>query len=92
MKTEATMLEIGNFEDLEHLVGLLNQAFEGTSYRLEKVQDQKQTYLFIEDPLAEDEYECGMIQKIGKKAYAYSEAVHQMIFGAYQRYLETTGR
>jgi len=83
------MLEIGNFEDLKHLIGLLNKAFaKDTQYRLEPVATQKGVYLFVEDPVHEDEYECGMVEKRGKKAYAYSSAVHSMIFGAYERYLE----
>jgi hypothetical protein len=90
MKTAVTLLEIGNFEDLQHLIKLLNQTFEGMEYRLEPVPSQKDTYLFIEDPVREDEYECGVVEKKGKKAYAYSSAVHEMILGAYQRYLELT--
>ena len=92
MKTDVQMLEIGNFADLEHLIGLLNQTFEGMSYRLEPVASQEGTYLFIEDVLAEDEYECGVIEKKGAKAYAISTAVHEMILGAYRRYLEKTGQ
>lgn len=84
-------LEIGNFEDLEHLIGLMNKAFnKDTEYRLEPVVSQKGVYLFVEDPIHEDEYECGMVEKRGKKVYAYSPAVHSMIFGAYERYLEKT--
>lgn len=82
------VLEIGNFEDLEHLVGLLNQRFQGTEYRLEAVPHQEKLYLFIEDPLEEDSYECGLVEKKGAKAYAYSNGVYQMILGAYQRYLD----
>jgi len=92
MKTDVQMLEIGNFADLEHLVGLLNDTFKDMNYRLEKVPSQEGSYLFIEDVLAEDEYECGLIEKKGKKAYAISSAVHQMILGAYARYLEKTGQ
>ncbi|MFA4815094.1 MAG: hypothetical protein WC924_02930 [Candidatus Gracilibacteria bacterium] len=92
MKTGMQMLEIGNFEDLEHLVDLLNQTFKEMDYRLEKVPSQKGAYLFIEDPLQEDAYECGVIIKVGKKAYAYSSAVHEMILGAYQDYLEKAGQ
>ncbi|MEK9159112.1 MAG: hypothetical protein AAB383_00120 [Patescibacteria group bacterium] len=90
MKTDLQMLEIGNFEDLEHLIDLLNQTFKGMSYRLEAVPSKNDTFLFIEDPIAEDEYECGIIERKGKKAYAYSSAVHEMILGAYNRYLEKT--
>ncbi len=90
MKTSVVMPEIGNFEDLQHLIELLNQSFQDMEYRLEPVPSQKDTYLFIEDPIHEDEYECGMVEKRGKKAYAYSSAVHEMILGAYQRYLELT--
>lgn len=87
MKTDLQMLEIGNFKDLEHLIDLLNETFKEMSYRLEAVPSQEGTYLFIEDPIHEDEYECGVIVKVGKKAYAYSGAVHEMILGAYQDYL-----
>lgn len=84
-------IEIGNFEDLETLVGLLNETFGASmNYRLEAVPDQKGVYLFIEDPLDEDEYECGLVTRRGKKAYAFSDGVHAMILGAYQRYQEAT--
>lgn len=87
----AEQLEIGNFEDLEHLIGLLNGVFsKDTEYRLDPVKSQKGVYLFVEDPIHEDEYECGMVEKRGKKVYAYSPAVHSMILGAYGRYLEKT--
>lgn len=92
MKTEIQMLEIGNFADLEHLIKLLNETFKDMNYRLEAVPSQEGTYLFIEDILAEDEYECGVIEKKGKKAYAVSTAVHEMILGAYRRFVEKTGR
>ncbi len=92
MKTDVQMLEIGNFADLEHLIGLLNATFKDMNYRLEEVPSQEGSYLFIEDVLAEDEYECGLIEKKGKKAYAISTAVHEMILGAYSRYLEKVGQ
>lgn len=93
MKTASmTMLEIGNFEDLEHLVGLLNGAFEGVEYRLEPLKGQKGSYLFVEDVLAEDDFICGLVEKKGRKAYAYSSDVHALILGAYQRYVEKTGK
>jgi hypothetical protein len=92
MKTDLAMIEIGRFEDLEQLIKLLNETFENMDYRLEPVPAQKGAYLFIEDPVLEDEYECGVIEKKGKKVYAYSPAVHQMILGAYQRYVEKTGK
>lgn len=87
----ADVVEIGNFEDLQTLVGLLNQTFgKKLNYRLDEVQGQKGIYLFIEDPIGEDEYECGLVAKKGKKAYAFSSGVHAMILGAYQRYVEAT--
>jgi hypothetical protein len=42
--------------------------------------------LFVEDQLSEDEYDCGLVIKQGEKAYAFSEAVYDMIMVAYQRY------
>jgi len=81
------VLEIGNFEDLEHLVGLLNKAFKGAQYRLEPLPLQKGSYLFIEDFEDQDEYECGLVERMGKKVYG-APGVHRMIFGAYERYLE----
>lgn len=81
------MVEIGNFRDLETLVGLLNKAWaEQFEYRLEPVEGQKDVFLFVEDPLDEDEYECGIVEKRGAKAYAVSDAVYQMIMGAYLRF------
>ena len=80
-------LEIGNFEDLKHLVGLLNQTFKDAKYRLEALPLQKGSYLFIEDFSDQDEYDCGIVEKMGKKVYG-PPAVHTMIFGAYERYLE----
>lgn len=88
MQGEEVSLELGNFEDLEILVDLLNGLSEAVQYRLEKVPEQKNVYLFIEDPVREDEYECGVIKKKGKKAFALSPAVHAMVMGAYQRYLD----
>lgn len=90
MKSSLHMLEIGQFKDLEHLIALLNQTFPRMSYRLESIPTQEGAYLFIEDPMDEDEYECGVVMKMGQKAYAYSDAVHAMILGAYQDYLEKT--
>ena len=81
-------LELGRFQDLERLVELLNDSFEGTEYRLEAMADRDNLYLFIEDPLHADDYECGIVEKVGKKAVAFSPAVHHMVMGAYQRYLE----
>lgn len=85
---EYATVELGNFEDLQTLINLLNRAFPEMEYRLEPVSGQKGVYLFIEDPLDEEEYECGVVQKRGKKVYALSPAVHTMILGAYQRYLD----
>lgn len=88
---ESDCIELGNFEDLEHLVDLLNKAWPGRNYRLEAVPDQKNTYLFIEDPLAEDAYEAGVVMKSDQKALALSGAVYAMIMGAWQRYLDEFG-
>lgn len=84
-------LEIGAWEDLETLVDMLNGSFEGYEYRLEPVKNKKNLYMFIEDPIHEDEYECGLITKKSKKAYAFSDAVHTMVMNAYQRYVEEFG-
>lgn len=92
MKASSHMLEIGQFKDLERLIVLLNQNFPKMNYRLEAVPSQKNSYLFIEDPIEEEEYECGIVMRMGKKAYAYSDAVHAMILGAYQNYLEQIER
>lgn len=81
-------LEIGRFEDLEHLVKLLNKAWQHVEYRLEQLPNVKNLFLFVEDPIHGDSYECGLIEKRGKKAYAFSEAVHDMVMGAYERYVE----
>ena len=82
------MVELGNFEDLKTLIGLLNSAWKTWEYRLEPVAGQNGVFLFVEDPLEEDEYECGMIAKRGKKAYAFSPEVYEMVMGAYLRYKE----
>lgn len=82
------MVELGKFNDLETLVQLLNSAWKAFEYRLEPVPGQEDVFLFIEDPVKEDEYECGMIQKRGKKAYALSEDVYHLVMGAYLRYKE----
>ncbi|MBT4384928.1 hypothetical protein HOD30_04230 [Candidatus Peregrinibacteria bacterium] len=84
------LLEIGDFQDLKHLIEILNNVFESVEYRLEKVEGKKDTYLFCEDPDGDDEYECGMIIKMGKKAYAFSPVVHELVLGAYQKYLDET--
>lgn len=82
------MVEIGNFKDLQTLVQLLNSAWKVFEYRLEPVPGHNGVFLFIEDPLKEDEYECGMIEKRGKKAYAFSDDVYNLVMGAYLRYKE----
>ena len=71
-------------------MGLLNQHIEGTEYRLEPVKEHKNMYLFCEDPYSADEYECGIVRKVGKQAVAFSPAVHEMVMNAYQRYLDDT--
>jgi len=85
-----TSLLIGDWEDLEYLVKLLNKAFDDYEYRLEEVPGGKNMYLFVEDPLTEDSYECGIVEKSGKQAYALSEAVHKMVMRAYQRYVDSS--
>lgn len=84
-------LLIGRFEDLELLIDLLNGAWDDFEYRLEKVKESDRIYVFIEDPVAADEYECGVVEKHEGKAYAFSEAVHEMIMGAYARYVKEFG-
>lgn len=84
-------LEIGRFEDLKYLVTLLNDAWEAFEYRLEKVAEANGLYVFIEDPINADEYDCGVIEKHGELAYAISPAVHEMIMDAYQRYVDEFG-
>lgn len=86
------MIEIGNFKDLETLVALLNRAWADYEYRLEPVEGQKNMFLFIEDPLNEEEYECGIVEKKGSKAYAVSDSVHEMIIGAYLRFKEENSK
>lgn len=80
------MIELGNFKDLQTLVGMLNSAWKQWEYRLEPVSGEKGVFLFVEDPLQEDEYECGMITKQGQKAYALSQDVYDMVMGAYLKY------
>ena len=86
-----TSLLNGDWEDLEYLVELLNKAFDDYEYRLEKVPGGKNVYLFVEDPLTEDSYECGIVERSGKQAYALSQAVHKMVMQAYQRYVDRCG-
>jgi hypothetical protein len=86
-----TSLLIGNWEDLEYLVELLDSAFEAYEYRLEKVPGGEEFFLFVEDPVGEDEYECGIVRKVAGEAYAFSDDVHKMIFSAYQRYVDEFG-
>ncbi len=82
-------LELGRFQDLEHLIELLNATCEGMEYRLEPMEGHGELFLFVEDPVDADDYECGIVEKVGKKAVAFSPAVHQMVMGAYQRYLDS---
>lgn len=86
-----TALELGRFEDLEYLVEVLNNAWEAFEYRLDKVPHSDRIYVFAEDPIAADEYECGVVEKHDGKAYAFSPAVHDMIMGAYARYVDEFG-
>lgn len=88
---EKEELEIGEFEDLAYLVDKLSRAWDGIEYRLEKLRGQGNNYVFIQDILSEDEYECGVVEKIGKRAFAFSPAVHEMIMRAYLRYVEDFG-
>lgn len=87
---DATIL-IGAFEDLEYLVEVLNGAWEAFEYRLEQTPNKKDLFMFIEDPVKEDEYECGIVENRDGKAYAFSSDVYAMIMGAYQRYTEEFG-
>ncbi|QQR55181.1 hypothetical protein IPG41_01295 [Candidatus Peregrinibacteria bacterium] len=82
------MIELGTFKDLQALVKLLNTAWGDLEYRLEPVEGDKGSYLFVEDPLDQDTYECGIVEKKGAKAYALSSSVYELIIGAYLRYKE----
>ncbi len=84
-------LLIGAWDDLEYLVELLNGAWESVEYRLEKVPGGEDFFLFIEDPIREDEYECGIVERREDEAYAFSDAVHEMVMKAYMRYVEEFG-
>lgn len=86
-----TSLLIGNWEDLEYLVELLNGAFESFEYRLEKVPGGEEFFMFVEDPLNGSEYDCGVVRKVSGQAYAFSDDVHKMVWGAYQRYVDEFG-
>lgn len=90
LEEESHML-IGRFQDLEALVDMLNGAWESVDYRLDKVKGQRGTYLFVEDPVGAEEYECGIILKKKGNAYSLSPAVHHMVMGAYNRYVEEFG-
>ena len=80
------MIELGTFKDLQTLVRLLNNSWGDFEYRLEPVDGQKGSFLFVEDPLDEDAYECGVVKKQGTKAFALSDSVYELIMGAYLRY------
>ena len=86
------MIELGNFKDLQTLVGILNSSWKQWEYRLEPVAGEDGVFLFVEDPVQEDEYECGMITKRGKKAYALSQDVYELVMGAYLRYKDQFGK
>lgn len=91
MIAQAQSLEIGEWEDLVHLIMLLNGSWESREYRLERVPNKTGMWLFVEDILNEDEYSCGIIEKDGKKAIAFSPAVHAMVMNAYQEYVDEFG-
>ncbi|MFA5855703.1 MAG: hypothetical protein WC846_05540 [Candidatus Gracilibacteria bacterium] len=80
------LVEVGRFKDLETLIGLLNKAQMGFSYRLEPADGVRGHYLFVEDEEKADSYSCGMVFKMGAKAYALSDDVHKMIMNAYLRF------
>lgn len=84
-------LEIGQFSDLVYLVSKIGSAWKGVEYRLEELDGEKDTFVFIEDVLKEDEYECGIVRRKGKKAVAFSPAVHKMIMSAYEQYVQDFG-
>ncbi|MFA5793052.1 MAG: hypothetical protein WC897_04270 [Candidatus Gracilibacteria bacterium] len=85
-------LLLGQFDDLKTLTILLNEAFSKMEYRLEPMADEKNMYLFVEDPLEEDEYECGIVMERDGKAYALSTDVQDLILGAYMRFKEERGK
>ena len=84
-------LLIGEWADLEYLVNALNGGWEAVEYRLEQVPGGQDFFLFVEDPIREDEYECVIVEKRGSQAYAFSEAVNEMIMKAYLKYVEEFG-
>jgi len=84
------LVEVGRFKDLETLVGLLNKAQMGFSYSLSPAEGARGHYLFVEDEEKADSYSCGMVFKIGTKAYALSDDVYQMIMKAYLRFKKST--
>lgn len=86
--TGNSKVEIGRFSDLEVLVQLLNLTCEGVEYRLDKIEGYKNLYLFVEDVKSEDDYSCGIVERQGRKAIAASEAVYNMIMGAYARHIQ----
>ncbi len=80
------MVKLGSFADLRSLTQILNRAWQDLEYRLEPVPGKKDTYLFVEDPLDEDTYSCGVIKKKGGDAFALSKDVYDLVMGAYSRY------
>lgn len=85
-------LTLGRWQDLETLVELLNEAWNGEiSYELRPVNGQPDAWLFVEDYDADDEYECGLVNKVGKSAVALSSAVYDLVMGAYWKYQNEVG-
>ena len=84
-------MEIGQFSDLVYLVSKIGSAWKGVEYRLEELDGEKDAYVFIEDVLEEDDYECGIVRRRGTKAIAFSPDVHKMIMSAYEQYVQDFG-
>ncbi|MFT7184527.1 MAG: hypothetical protein ACI9QC_000871 [Oceanicoccus sp.] len=84
-------LLVGDFSDLKHLVKMLNGAWESVEFRFEKMKAKPNYYLFIEDDKSLDNAEVGVVERHGDKVYAFTPAVHDLIMGAYKRYVTEFG-
>ncbi|MBU0981330.1 hypothetical protein KKC94_01415 [Patescibacteria group bacterium] len=88
---ESSMHELGSFQDLVDWISEFNRVWSGKlKYILEQTKEPNE-YLFYEYDTKKKEYSVGTIKKIGEKAHALSAAVHELVIGAFDRYMGEFG-
>jgi hypothetical protein len=84
-------ISVGRFEDLEYLVKMLNKAWESVKFRFEEMEGKAGHYLFIRDSKESETAEVGVVERRGEEVFAFTPAVHQLIMGSYEQFVEEFG-